>query len=293
VSRRGSRLLALVLVALPCAAASQDPPVFRADVALVRVEVLVTDGGRPVKGLRASDFEVLDEGHPQVVEPLVRERAPVDAVLVLDSSYSVAGPKQAALREAAGALLDGLLPEETATLLAFRYRTSLVVAPTLDKARVRGALANIRPFGGTAVRDAVYAALRLRDSSERRTAVVVFSDGIDNLSWLTTADVLEAARRSAAVVYAVAARQPGERGDTLLRDVAAATGGRFFAVRNDEDLRARFLEVLEDIRARYVLSFTPSPPGPPGWHALDVRLKSGRKGSVLARSGYWTGIRSP
>lgn len=285
-------LLLGIVAATGGAARAQDVPTFRVDVAVVRVEALVTDRGQPVKGLRASDFEVLDEGRPQAIEPLLEERAPVDAVLVLDSSYSVSGEKLTALREAAGALLDGLGPEETATLLTFRYRTTLAQPPTLDKDRVRSALAQVRPSGGTAVRDAVYAALLLRDASQRRTAVVVFSDGLDNLSWLGVDDVLEAARRSEAIVYAVSARASGDRGDTFLRDVASTTGGRFFTVKDAAGLRASFLRVLEDIRARYVLSFAP-PPGPPGWHTLQVRLKNGKKAEVLARPGYWSGIKSP
>lgn len=288
--------LALGLSAAPAAIAAaraQPPPVFGVDVAVVRVEALVTDRGRPVRGLRASDFEVLDQGRPQPIEPILEERAPADAVLVLDSSYSVSGPKLEALRDAAGALLDGLGPDETATLLSFRYRTSLVEPATVDKARVRAALARIQPFGGTAVRDAVYAGLRARDASERRTAVVVFSDGLDNLSWLAAADVIEAARRSQAIVYAVSARVNGERSDTFLRDVAAATGGRLFTVSDAKGLRSSFLDVLEDIRSRYVLRFSPSP-GSAGWHSLQVRLRNGKKGDVLAKEGYWSpGTRSP
>lgn len=293
MSGRAFRLaLAVVVVAAPRGARAQQMPVFGVDVSLVRVEALVTDRGKPVKGLRATDFVLLDEGRPQTVEPVLEERQPVDAVLALDMSYSVAGPKLAALRDAASALLDGLAPEETATLLTFRYRTQLAQAPTLDKRRIRDALAALRPFGGTAVRDAVYAALRIRETGQRRTAIVVFSDGADNLSWLSAADVVEAARRSDAIVYTVAARNAGERGDTFLKDVAAVTGGRSFTVSDAGGLRASFLEVLEDIRARYVLSFTPSP-GPAGWHALEVRLRNGRKGEVLARTGYWSGAKAP
>lgn len=272
-------------------ATAQAPPVFPVDVALVRVEVLVTDRGQVVHGLRAADFELRDEGRVQSLEPVVEERVPVDAVLLLDMSYSVSGRKLVALREAAGVLLDGLAPDETASLLTFQEKTTFAEPPTGDKARVRRALAAARPRGSTALRDAVYAALHVREASpRRRTAVVVFSDGIDNLSWLPTEAVVEAARRSETVVYAVAAQ--GERGtkDPFLRDVTAATGGRLWTVRDERDLRGRFLDVLEDIRARYLLSFVPSEGGPPGWHALQVRLK-GRRGDVLARPGYWAARR--
>jgi VWFA-related protein len=296
VSARLARLAALALAGawagrLAAASAQQapaPPPVFPVDVALVRVEVLVTEKGQPVRGLQAGDFELRDDGRAQALEPVVEERVPVDAVLVLDMSYSVSGRKLAALRDAAGAFLDGLADDETAALVTFQEKTTLAEPPTADRARVRRALAAARPRGSTALRDAVYAALRVRETgTTRRTAVVVFSDGLDNLSWLPADSVVEAARRSDVVVYAVAVLGERERGNSFLRDVTAATGGRMWTVRDAGDLRARFLDVLEDIRARYVLSFAPSATGPAGWHALQVRLK-GRRGDVLARPGYWS-----
>ena len=57
-------------------------------------------------------------------------------------------------------------------------------------------------------------------------------------------------------------------------------------LRDADDIRARFLDALEDIRARYVLSYAPRHANAPGWHTLEVRLR-GAKGEVLARPGYW------
>jgi hypothetical protein len=55
--------VSVVLVgALLVLAASQQPPVFRAEVGVVRVEVLVTRGGQTVRGLTAGDFELRDRG---------------------------------------------------------------------------------------------------------------------------------------------------------------------------------------------------------------------------------------
>jgi hypothetical protein len=105
------------------------------------------------------------------------------------------------------------------------------------------------------------------------------------MSWLKPQEVVEAATRSDAIVYAVAVRERGQRREPFLRDVCRETGGRLFEIESERDLRARFLDVLGDIRSRYVLSFYPGP-GAAGWHALDVRLKRA-KGDVLARPGYW------
>ena len=201
-------------------------------------------------------------------------------------SGSVRGPKLDALRSAARAFLDGLRAGESAALLAFREEIHLLEPFTPDLARLRRALADAQPGGSTALCDAVYAALRLREPGPRRTAIVVFSDGIDNLSWLTASQVVEAASRSDAIVYAVAVRDRGERESSFLRDVVRATGGQLFEASSERDLPARFLDVLADIRSRYVLSYAVDAADAPGWHALEVRLKRG-KGNVLARPGYW------
>ena len=133
--------------------------------------------------------------------------------------------------------------------------------------------------------DAVYAALRATDPGPRRTAVLVFSDGLDSLSWLGAEEGVEAARRTGAIVYGVTARTEDSRPPPFLRDVTRATGGRLFEAADTAELRARFLDVLEDIRNRYVFRYAPSR-HTPGWHSLEVKLKRGR-GDVLARPGYW------
>jgi VWFA-related protein len=228
----------------------------------------------------------------QELEQALEEETPVDAALVLDMSGSVRGAKLDALREAARAFLDGLHEGEQAALVAFREEVLLLEPFTADRARVTRALERAEPRGSTALCDAVYAALRLRDPGPRRSAVVVFSDGIDNLSWLAPSDVVEAASRSEAIVYGVTMRAKGDSKEPFLGDVVRATGGQLFEAPSERDLRRRFLDVLADIRARYVLSFAPSGAGSPGWHALDVRLKR-VKGDVLARPGYWRGTAAP
>ena len=206
----GARAMSgLVAGALLAGAVLQGPPVFRAEVDLVRVEVLVTRGGVPVRGLGAADFEVRDNGRLQALEPTLEAEAPVDAVLALDTSYSMVGAKLVALREAAGSFLDGLRDGERAALIAFNEEVRLLEPLSPDLDRVRRALDGAGAGGRTAIVDAVYTALRSTEPSARRTAVVVFSDGLDNMSWLSAAEVIEAARRTEAIVYGVAVRGRG------------------------------------------------------------------------------------
>ncbi len=278
-------VLAVLLQAPP-------PPVFPVAVERARVEVRVTRGGAPVRGLTADDFELRDGGVLQQLEPILRDQTPVDTVLVLDRSGTVSGAKLAALREAALAYLDQLHPGERAALVAFAAEVVVAHPLTGELQEVRAAVDRGAAGGSTALCDAVYAALRLPEPTGRRTAVVVFSDGLENASWLRAAQVVEAAHRSDAIVYGVLAGEPEERDLSVLRQVTRATGGRLFETRRLPDLRARFLEVLEDIRSRYVLSYTPRGVAGGGWHPLSVRLRHSR-GDVLARPGYWSTATEP
>lgn len=275
-------------------AAPQAPVVIRAEVDLVRVEVRVTRNGTPVRGLKNADFEVRDGGVLQALEPIHEEETPIDVVLVLDLSASVSGSKLKALRDAAGAFLDGLRTganldggePERAALVTFREEVRLLQPLTFRLDLVRAALDSADARGSTALRDATYAGLRLLEPSTRRTVVVVFSDGLDSLSWLTSDQVVQAASRSDALVYAVVARGKGDPDNPFLQEVTRATGGRLWTARSEEELRPRFLDVLEDIRSRYLLSYVPRGEASSGWHPVDVRLKRGGL-EVLARPGYY------
>lgn len=265
-------------------------PTFRAGVSLVRVDVLATDGGRPIPGLTAADFSVQDNGVEQALDSVTGDIEPLDVLFAFDRSASTRGDTIIRLRESAAALLDALDPDDRAGLLTFNHMFQLPV-PIGPVASVKAALADIEPDGSTAILDASSVALALTSAGSRRTLVLLFTDGVDTLSWLPEQTVLEAARSSEAVLYAVTLPErrgfaqllPGE--DAQLRRLAEATGGRLLRASDPSQLRERFTEILREMRARYVLSYTPSAPDTPGWHALTVKLK-GRRGRIASRAGY-------
>lgn len=284
--------LALALAPAGAWAASQSLPplVFPAQAEVVRIEVSVTRDGRPVGGLARSDFEVRDSGVPQRLNPIVGDPVPLDVALVLDMSESVEGRRLEELRDAAGAFLGGLRPSDRGALFCFSHQVALLQPLTHDLAAVRAALARARGSGATALRDAVFAALRLPETlGDRRAAAVVLTDGIDTASWLEKQQVIDSARRGPSVVYFVLADvHPGSSVDPdrgLLRDVARETGGRLFEV-GRRSLEASFVEVLEHIRSRYLLSYSPEGVPAAGWHKLSVKVK--RPGlDVQVRPGYF------
>ena len=66
----------------------------------MRVDVLVTDNGQQDRGLGPADFEDLDNGVPQDVSLVSVDEVPLNVILALDMSDSVAGERLQQLRGA-------------------------------------------------------------------------------------------------------------------------------------------------------------------------------------------------
>ena len=249
----------------------------------VRVDVLVTEGNKPVGGLTASDFELRDNGVVQTIELLDASEVPVNAVLALDTSASTAGQRQKDLIAASEALLDGLKPADRAALTTFSHSVFPRLELTTDLAAVRADLRRIIPSGETAIMDGTYVALTATLAQAGRSLVVVCTDGYDTSSWLQPEEVLESAKRSSAVIYAVTAAEARRR--SPLKELADATGGHMLTVAAKGDLRGAFQKILQDFRSRYILSYSPQGVPIDGFHRLDVRVKK-RGLTVKARPGY-------
>ena len=274
----------------------------------VRVDVLVTDGNQLVRGLNARDFELRDEGVVQSVSEVEVEELPLNLILAFDTSASVAGERMHSLLEAGNALLDGLRPTDRVALLSFSSRVRLLAPLTPSRPQIHAALGLLKAEGVTSLRDAAFSALALRAEDPGRTLVLVFSDGADTSSWLRAPAVIEAAKRTDAVVYAVAIAEQRQttaivfgtglessrkafpltikEAGKFLERLTAETGGRVLFANSNSDLRETFSKTLAEFRDRYVLSYVPTGASATGWHRLAVKLK-GKSGRVTARSGYF------
>ena len=291
-------------------------PLFRSSVEQVRVDVSVTRGADPVAGLTAAHFEVLDNGVPQVVDGVSQEQAPLNLMLVLDSSGSLAGDPIAALVAAAQGLVRALRPDDRVGLLSFSQRITLQVAPTVHHADVLSALGRLSASGPTALRDALFAGLQLvPPDGDARPIVMLFSDGRDTASWMAATELEGVVRRSGVVLHAVellgssgtgalrpgavsndvveATRRARARGRLVgisesrsLSRAVQAGGGRLWSAALPGQLAELFAEALDELRARYLLTYTPQGVATPGWHEVTVRLKDAR-GDVHARPGYF------
>jgi Ca-activated chloride channel family protein len=284
----------------------QQQPTFRTGVDVVRVDVSVSHGGEHISGLRAGNFEVFDNGARQKISNVSLEQMPLETYLVFDVSGSIAGAGLEQLRSAAEAFVDGLAPQDKVALITFSDHAELRQPLTGDLEAFRRSLSDIKAGGQTALYDAALHAINLRHPAiDSRGVLLVLTDQGDNASNATPKQVIETAEKSDIIAYGVLSNEQGGGGMRgmggtggiafrppnvqfqigFLRSLAETTGGRVFRTDARLPLDDVFTMVLEDARARYVLTYSPDKPAP-GWHNLKVKLVDA-KGDVVARRGYF------
>ena len=298
------RLLLFLALIFQAAGQTRRAPLFRSSARRVVVDVFVSQDGRPVSGLTAGDFRVLDNGEPQEGVTLLNAADELlSAVLLIDTSSSVRGQKLEQSKHAARAFVGGLSPSDEIAVIEFATGYRLIEPITKIPREAISSLERLRGGGATALHDSLHAATVYAESGSGRPLVVVFSDGDDNSSWLTIDDIVTGAEASSAVIYAVRVSsgagltlvdQKGQRfveisadykGTRTLKNVVRAAGGRLISLPSTENLAAAYAAILEEMRSRYLLVYEPVL-REPGWHSLDVELRH-KKGEVRARPGYF------
>jgi VWFA-related protein len=259
----------------------------RVSAEAVLVPLIVTQGGQFVRGLKAADFEVFEDGVRQPIASMVSEDAPLDLVLAID----ISGSMEHALIEVKPAvkqLLSKLRPGDAATLLGFNDTTFVVAERERDWRAREAAVELLTSWGGTALYDATLRTLDLVSREKGRKGIVIFSDGDDRDS-LTRRDVaLARVQASDAMLYTVGfgsgATVPQLR--TSLETYAKSTGGRPFFPKQIEDLDRIFAEIVSELSNQYVLSYSSTNQKHDGkWREIKVRVRKGNY-DIRARQGY-------
>ncbi len=306
-ARRLTRAVGVVVAMMAGLGVVLPAQTFRSSVDAVTVDVLVTRRGQPVTDLTAADFTLRDNGVEQRIESLELDEVPITLLLVLDVSGSVGGAGLGQLRAAAREAGEALRPDDRVGLVTFSDRVRLGLDPASAAEELPAALARVRAGGATALYDATFTGLTLRERTGDRTVMLVFSDGDDTASWLDPRDVLGVARRSDVVVYGVAVdrgqtdsfvdqarlsrirewfpQEPEIFRQAYLHWLVSDTGGSLQVSSDLGRLREMFAQVVSEFRSRYVLTYSPRGVSETGWHALEVAVE-GRGLQVTARRGY-------
>jgi len=276
---------------------------FRSQTELVVLQVSVVDQrGQFVPGLDRDDFGVYEDGVRQSVTFFAATAAPLDLVLLIDTSSSMFG-RMALAQDAAIDLIRTLKPGDRAAVVLFSHTIRIAHPLTGDLPSLERAIRSAVPYGATAVYEALYVTLRDlarargMGGEPRRQAVVVLSDGEDNRSHVEFGDLLDEAKRMTATIFTIL---PGPFPDPDLidpsrakpnalfemRTLAEETGGRAFAPATMADLGRIYREIASELGQQYLLAYAPQPTLVDGFRRIAVRAETHPELRVRTRSGY-------
>ena len=284
----GAGLIAvLAVLAFPGSAAGQ----FRVESRAVLVDVSVSRDG-PVRGLQEADFELRVAGQPRDFRLLDPETLSLAVLFAMDVSASTAGERRRRLAAGARQFAGALTERDDCGVVAVSNRARWVREFGPCGPDVGDGLVESGGGGATALWDGVILSLAALHWGSGRPVLLLFTDGLDNLSWARERHIRRAVQASEVLLYSIIAPAPrpsrilrtDREGIGLLEELVAVTGGRSVTIRSDADLEEAFREVLRDLRVRYVLAFSPDPDRR-GFVPIEVRVKQ-RRVRVRARAGY-------
>ena len=260
---------------------------FTGGVNLVEVYATVTDSqGEPVAGLTAADFGIREDGAAQIISAFAAGEFPLSIAIGLDRSFSMGGRdnRLGLAKSAARTLIGALRPDDQLMVVAIGGETAIVAPLSTDRAAALSAIDRLDAWGTTPLYDAALAALDAIQTARGRRALVLLSDGADRYSDATAADLVDRARRHDVLIYPVAL---GSERPPVLAELAVATGGRSFFVRDPRTLTTTMTAIARELRSQYLLGYVPSRERPeePSWHSIDVTVRRPDV-RVRARDGY-------
>ncbi|HUO61383.1 MAG TPA: VWA domain-containing protein [Candidatus Acidoferrales bacterium] len=269
----------------------------KANVDLVLVDVTVTDrDGHIVSGLNAGDFSVLDGKSQQRIRYFGEEDSPISIAVLLDSSTSMWHYFDEA-RSAAIEFFRESNPLDEFALVSFADKPRVVVDFSDLLSELQPVLLPLEPKGYTALWDAIYlGASQMRHAKYPKKAILIISDGGDNHSRYTQAEVKKMLEEADVQVYAIDLfkaypKTVEEKSGLLwLDEVTTVTGGRTFLVHDAAELHEAVREINSELRNQYVLGFLPESIARDGkWHKLKVDLSPTTQGKlrVYAKKGYY------
>ena len=253
----------------------------RADVKVVLVPVSVTDlYDRPVTALPKASFRVLEDGVEQTVTSFAREEAPVSLGLLFDSSGSMKSRMEGSIT-ALRHLFQTAMPGDEFFVVQFADQAKLLGGFTSDPEEIESRLSFVEPKGWTALLDAVALGTHhMKNAKNRRRVLLVLSDGNDNNSRFSEAEIKSMVMESDVRIYAIGLYYRPR----LLRQLADETGGKVLVAQNMAELPDVVQRLSAEIRNQYLLGYTSSnaptdgkfhkvkieiiqPPGAPPVHA--------------------------
>jgi Ca-activated chloride channel family protein len=241
-----------------------------------QIEFRVTDKFRKYANVTAEDVEVIEDGVRQSVDTFQEAVDPVSIAMLLDASGSMTRSAEI-VRQTAREFVSSVRPEDSLSLITFADQPFVEHALGKTRQYTFDAIDKYKPAGGTALNDALWGGLQQLKVVPGRRAVVVLTDGRDENrnsngpgSAHTIEDVVQLAREVGATIFPIGL---GTRVDKeFLARLAKLSGGDAYFPTDPEQLAEQFHGIIENLRQRYLLSYTSTNAKRDGaWRHVDIK----------------------
>jgi VWFA-related protein len=297
-----SRSLAAVLGASICLSAQTTPPVpddgratFTADTRLVLLPISVADkNGKLITNLPREAFKVYENGVEQAIKVFRREDVPISLGIIIDNSGSMRD-KRAKVETAALDLVKASNPRDEVFVVNFNDEAYLDQPFTNDIKKLEEGVARIDSRGGTAMRDAISMSIDyLKEKGKKdKKVLLVVTDGNDTASSGTLEKLIDKARDSSVLIYAIGLLNEEERREAhkakrALDAITKESGGLSFYPKDVTEVDHIALQVAQDIRNQYTIAYSPSIQALDGsFRQIKVTVNGPGHPTVRTRTGYY------
>lgn len=260
----------------------------KVNVEVVQVTVTVSDNrGKFIAGLPQSAFHVFEDNRAQTISHFASEDVPLELLVAIDISGSMM-PAMAKVKKAVKDFLAEVPPQDQVTLLGFNDSIFTLTRKATDQAERARAVDRLAPWGSTALYDAILRGVEMLGRQTGRKALVVFSDGEDQGSHSTLADVERRLQTTDVTLYMIAQG----RGITLeplkkvMERLVLPTGGRALFSDSIDELHSAFGDLLAELSNQYLLGYSSNntTTREDGWRRIRVDVDGHHE--VRARQGY-------
>jgi Ca-activated chloride channel family protein len=279
-----------------------DIPRIKVGTNEVNVVFTVTDKhGKRITDLKQADFRFVDDNKPatEIRSFHAETNLPLQVGLLIDASNSVRDRFKFE-QESAIEFLNQTVRRgyDQAMVVGFDATPEVTQDFTDDTEKLGQGVRMLRPGGGTALYDALYYAgrdklLKKAQNGPTRRAIILLSDGEDNLSHVTREEAIEMAQRAEAIVYTISTNVSGTKGagDKVLERIADATGGRAFFPFQIRDVANAFAEIQQELRSQYAVSYKPADLKSDGhFRTIEIVALDRKNFRVRARRGYYAPV---